>query len=187
MKWVRWIRVILFVSFLIVGCSKNKLSEEGKVLVEQLINDYQVYFDFPLILNNYSASIHSEHLLINKETNASIYNGDRITLVCNGEAKNNEVIRVTGEYKDRNLNGIFVEIHSVPTEYNEDSLEQLAVTFLSEYNLAQEVSLMDQRVRENEREIIFRFQTEQDNIIKVYVNKDLQAVVGFLLTDSEDL
>ena len=46
---------------------------------------------------------------------------------------------------------------------------------------------MDQRVRENEREIIFRFQTEQDNIIKVYVNKDLQAVVGFLLTDGEDL
>ena len=75
----------------------------------------------------------------------------------------------------------------IPTEYSEDSLEQLAVTFLSEYNLAQEVSLMDQRVRENEREIIFRFQTEQDNIIKVYVNKDLQAVVGFLLTDSEDL
>ena len=61
------------------------------------------------------------------------------------------------------------------------------MVFLSEYNLAQEVSLMDQRVRENEREIIFRFQTEQDNIIKVYVNKDLQAVVGFLLTDSEDL
>ena len=112
MKWVRWIRVILFSFFLIVGCSKNRLSEEEQVLVEQLINDYQVYFDFPLILNNYSASIQSEHLLINKETNNSIYNGDRITLVCNGEAKNNEVIRVTGEYKDRSLKGIFVEIHS---------------------------------------------------------------------------
>ena len=46
MKWVRWIRVILFSFFLIVGCSKNRLSEEEQVLVEQLINDYQVYFDF---------------------------------------------------------------------------------------------------------------------------------------------
>ena len=41
---------------------------------------------------------------------------------------------------------------------------------------------MEQKVKENKRETIFCFQTEQDNIIKVYVNKDLQAVVGFLLT-----
>ena len=187
MKWLRWMKVSLFVSLLIVGCSTNKLSEEDQLLLEQLINDYQVYFDFPLILNNYSASIQSEQSLINTETNDSIYNGDRITLARNGEAKNNEVIRVTGEYKDRDLNGIFVEIHSEPANYSEDSLEQLAAAFLSEYNLAQELSLMDQKVKENEREIIFRFQTEQDNIIKVYVNKDLQEVVGFLLTDGEDL
>ena len=187
MKWLRWMKISLFICFLIVGCSKNKLGEEEEILVEQLINDYQIYFDFPLILNNYSARIQSEQSLINTETNNSIYNGDRVTLARNGEAKNNEVIRVTGEYKDRDLNGIFVEIHSEPANYSEDSLEQLAAAFLSEYNFAQELSLIDQKVKENEREIIFRFQTEQDNIIKVYVNKDLEEVVGFLLTDGEDL
>ena len=35
--------------------------------------------------------------------------------------------------------------------------------------------------------MIFRFKTEQDAVIKVYVNQDLKQVVGFLKTDGEDL
>lgn len=177
----------LFIFFFIVGCSEKTISQADLVLVQQLIRDYQLYFDFPLVLNHYSVRIQPKQTFISNETNKTAYNLNRVTLVNNREAKHNEVIRVTGEYKDKNLNGVFVKIHSEPSESSEANLEQLAVTFLSKYNLAEQVSLIDQKVKENEREIIFRFQTEQDQIIKVYVNKDLNEVVGFLLTDGEDL
>lgn len=42
-------------------------------------------------------------------------------------------------------------------------------------------------MKENEREMIFRFKNEKDTVIKVYVNEDLKEVVGFLTTDGEDL
>lgn len=42
-------------------------------------------------------------------------------------------------------------------------------------------------MKENEREMIFRFKTEKDTVIKVYVNEYLKEVVGFLTTDGEDL
>ena len=51
--------------------------------------------------------------------------------------------------------------------------------FLSDHDMAKQVSLIDQKVKENEREMIFRFKTEQDTVIKVYVNQDLKQVVGF--------
>ena len=55
----------------------------------------------------------------------------------------------------------------------------MAVAFLSDHDVAKQVSLIDQKVKENEREMIFRFKTEQDTVIKVYVNQDLKQVVGF--------
>ena len=42
-------------------------------------------------------------------------------------------------------------------------------------------------MRENEREMIFRFKTEKDTVVKVYVNEDLKEVVVLLTTDCEDL
>ncbi len=185
MRVLKWISVL--VCLMLVGCSKQKLSEEDQVLVDHLVKDYQAYFDFPIIVNNFLAKVDKQGLLVDKETGEPIYDGDRVTLFRGGEPKDNEVIRITGEYKDEVLNGIFVEIHSKPTEYSEESLEQLAVAFLTEHQLAEQVSLIEQKVKENEREIIFRFQTENDSVIKVYVNQDLKEVVGYLKTDGEDL
>ena len=186
-RLMSWIMLGLLI-FSIMGCSNKELSKDDQALVEQLMKDYQTYFDFPLDVNSFSAHIQKQDSLVDKETNEPIYDGDRVTLVRGGEPKDNEVLRVTGEYKDGELTGIFVEIHSEPTDdYSEESLEQLAVGFLTDHQLASEVSLVDQNMRENEREMIFRFKTEKDTVIKVYVNEDLKEVVGFLTTDGEDL
>ena len=163
MRWFKWMGMLLGVGILLGACSSKKLSESDQLLVDYLVQDYQTYFDFPLVLNDFSATVQKEGELIDQETNEPIYEGDR----------------VTGEYKEGDLNGIFVEIHSEPTEYSEESLEQLAVAFLSDHDMAKQVSLIDQKVKENEREMIFRFKTEQDTVIKVYVNQDLKQVVGF--------
>ena len=187
MRRFRWMGMLLGVAILLGACSSKKLSESDQLLVDYLVQDYQTYFDFPLVLNDFSATVQKEGELIDQETNEPIYEGDRVTLIRGSEPKDNEVVRVTCEYKEGDLNGIFVEIHSEPTEYSEESLEQLAVAFLSEHDIAKQVSLIDQKVKENEREIIFRFKTEQNTVIKVYVNQDLKQVVGFLKTDGEDL
>lgn len=187
MRWFKWMGMLLGVGILLGACSSKKLSESDQLLVDYLVQDYQTYFDFPLVLNDFSATVQKEGELIDQETNEPIYEGDRVTLIRGSEPKDNEVVRVTGEYKEGDLNGIFVEIHSEPTEHSEESLEQLAVAFLSDHDMAKQVSLIDQKVKENEREIIFRFKTEQDTVIKVYVNQDLKQVVGFLKTDGEDL
>lgn len=187
MRWFKWMGMLLGVGILLGACSSKKLSESDQLLIDQLVEDYQIYFDFPLVLNDFSATVQKEGSLVDQETNEPIYEGDRVTLIRGSEPKDNEVIRVTGEYKEGDLNGIFVEIQSEPMEYSEESLEQLAVAFLSEHDMAKQVSLIDQKVKENEREIIFRFKTEQDTVIKVYVNQDLKQVVGFLKTDGEDL
>lgn len=185
MRVLKWLSI--FICLVLVGCSQQKLSKEDQVLVDDLMKDYEAYFHFPITVNDFSAKVEKQDSLVDKETDELIYNGDRVTLFRKGEPKDNEVIRITGEYKDDGLNGIFVEIHSKPTEYSEESLEQLAVAFLNEHQLAKRVSLIEQKVKENEREIIFRFQTESDSVIKVYVNQDLKVVVGFLITDGEDL
>ena len=179
MRWFKWTVMLLCVGILLGACSSKKLSESDQLLVDYLVEDYQIYFDFPLVLNDFSATVQKEGELIDQETNEPIYEGDRVTLIRGSEPKDNEVVRVTCEYKEGDLNGIFVEIHSEPTEYSEESLEQLAVAFLSEHDIAKQVSLIDQKVKENEREMIFRFKTEQDAVIKVYVNQDLKQVVGF--------
>lgn len=179
MRWFKWMGMLLGVGILLGACSSKKLSESDQLLVDYLVQDYQTYFDFPLVLNDFSATVQKEGELIDQETNEPIYEGDRVTLIRGSEPKDNEVVRVTGEYKEGDLNGIFVEIHSEPTEYSEESLEQLAVAFLSDHDVAKQVSLIDQKVKENEREMIFRFKTEQDTVIKVYVNQDLKQVVGF--------
>ena len=187
MRWFKWMGMLLGVGILLGACSSKKLSESDQLLIDQLVEDYQIYFDFPLVLNDFSATVQKEGELIDQETNEPIYEGDRVTLIRGSEPKDNEVVRVTGEYKEGDLNGIFVEIQSEPTEYSEESLEQLAVAFLSEHDMAKQVSLIDQKVKENESEIIFRFKSEQDTVIKVYVNQDLKQVVGFLKTVCEDL
>ena len=179
MRRFRWMGMLLGVAILLGACSSKKLSESDQLLVDYLVQDYQTYFDFPLVLNDFSATVQKEGELIDQETNEPIYEGDRVTLIRGSEPKDNEVVRVTGEYKEGDLNGIFVKIHSEPTEYSEESLEQLAVAFLSDHDMAKQVSLIDQKVKENEREMIFRFKTEQDTVIKVYVNQDLKQVVGF--------
>ena len=179
MRWFKWMGMLLGVAILLGACSSKKLSESDQLLVDYLVQDYQTYFDFPLVLNDFSATVQKEGELIDQETNEPIYEGDRVTLIRGSEPKDNEVVRVTGEYKEGDLNGIFVKIHSEPTEYSEESLEQLAVAFLSDHDMAKQVSLIDQKVKENEREMIFRFKTEQDTVIKVYVNQDLKQVVGF--------
>ena len=179
MRWFKWMGMLLGVGILLGACSSKKLSESDQLLVDYLVQDYQTYFDFPLVLNDFSATVQKEGELIDQETNEPIYEGDRVTLIRGSEPKDNEVVRVTGEYKEGDLNGIFVKIHSEPTEYSEESLEQLAVAFLSDHDMAKQVSLIDQKVKENEREMIFRFKTEQDTVIKVYVNQDLKQVVGF--------
>lgn len=179
MRRFKWMGMLLGVGILLGACSSKKLSESDQLLVDYLVQDYQTYFDFPLVLNDFSATVQKEGELIDQETNEPIYEGDRVTLIRGSEPKDNEVVRVTGEYKEGDLNGIFVEIHSEPTEYSEESLEQLAVAFLSDHDVAKQVSLIDQKVKENEREMIFRFKTEQDTVIKVYVNQDLKQVVGF--------
>ena len=179
MRWFKWMGMLLGVGILLGACSSKKLSESDQLLVDYLVQDYQTYFDFPLVLNDFSATVQKEGELIDQETNEPIYEGDRVTLIRGSEPKDNEVVRVTGEYKEGDLNGIFVKIHSEPTEYSEESLEQLAVAFLSDHDMAKQVSLIDQKVKENEREMIFHFKTEQDTVIKVYVNQDLKQVVGF--------
>ena len=179
MRWFKWMGMLLGVGILLGACSSKKLSESDQLLVDYLVQDYQTYFDFPLVLNDFSATVQKEGSFVDQETNEPIYEGDRVTLIRGSEPKDNEVVRVTGEYKEGDLNGIFVEIHSEPTEYSEESLEQLAVAFLSDHDVAKQVSLIDQKVKENEREMIFRFKTEQDTVIKVYVNQDLKQVVGF--------
>lgn len=187
MRQFKWMGMLLCVGILLGGCSSKNLSESDQLLVDYLVEDYQTYFDFPLVVNDFSVTVQKERSLVDQGTNEPIYDGDRVTLIRGDEPKKNEVIRVTGEYKKDDLNGIFVEIHSEPTDYSEESLEQLAVAFLSEHDIAKQVSLIDQKVKENEREIIFRFKTEQDIVVKVYVNQDLKQVVGFLKTDGEDL
>ena len=172
MRWFKWMGMLLGVGILLGACSSKKLSESDQLLIDQLVEDYQIYFDFPLVLNDFSATVQKEGSLVDQETNEPIYEGDRVTLIRGSEPKDNEVIRVTGEYKEGDLNGIFVEIHSEPMEYSEESLEQLAVAFLSEHDMAKQVSLIDQKVKENEREIIFRFKTEQELADYMNVNRD---------------
>ena len=69
-------------------------------------------------------------------------------------------------YQEGNLNGIFVEIHSESTaDYSEESLEQLAVAFLTNHQLASEVSLVEKKMRENEQEMIFRLALLDENVV----------------------
>ncbi|MTM42271.1 hypothetical protein GMA50_03970, partial [Turicibacter sanguinis] len=77
------------------------------------------------------------------------------------------------------------DINTKDSEYHEQSLEQLAVSFLSEHQLADTVSLLDSSKDGND--VIYRFEDLNQRIIKVYVNEDIRQVVGFLLNDGADL
>ena len=100
--------MLLGVAILLGACSSKKLSESDQLLVDYLVQDYQTYFDFPLVLNDFSATVQKEGELIDQETNEPIYEGDRVTLIRGSEPKDNEVVRVTGEYKEGDLNGFFI-------------------------------------------------------------------------------
>ena len=101
------------------------------------------------------------------------------------EPKENDVNRIVGEYIEGQLIGIRFDINTKDSEYHEQSLEQLAVSFLSEHQLADTVSLLDSSKDGND--VIYRFEDLNQRIIKVYVNEDIRQVVGFLLNDGADL
>ena len=101
------------------------------------------------------------------------------------EPKENDVNRIVGEYTEGQLIGIRFDINTKDSEYHEQSLEQLAVSFLSEHQLADTVSLLDSSKDGND--VIYRFEDLNQRIIKVYVNEDIRQVVGFLLNDGADL
>ena len=57
MRWIKWMGMLLGVGILLGACSSKKLSESDQLLVDYLVQDYQTYFDFPLVLNDFSATV----------------------------------------------------------------------------------------------------------------------------------
>ena len=53
MRWFKWMGMLLGVGILLGACSSKKLSESDQLLVDYLVQDYQTYFDFPLVLNDF--------------------------------------------------------------------------------------------------------------------------------------
>ena len=96
MRWFKWTVMLLCVGILLGACSSKKLSESDQLLVDYLVEDYQIYFDFPLVLNDFSATVQKEGELIDQETNEPIYEGDRVTLIGGRAPKDNEVVPGTG-------------------------------------------------------------------------------------------
>ena len=47
MRRFRWMGMLLGVAILLGACSSKKLSESDQLLVDYLVEDYQIYFDFP--------------------------------------------------------------------------------------------------------------------------------------------
>ena len=71
MRWFKWMGMLLGVAILLGACSSKKLSESDQLLVDYLVQDYQTYFDFPLVLNDFSATVQKGwgNLLIKKQMN----------------------------------------------------------------------------------------------------------------------
>ena len=187
MKWFQKLSIVLVGVFLLVGCEQSLGSEEVQTLSERLLHDYEVYFEQSLDLNSFSVGGEAQSGLINRETDEPIYGGNRIGFVLKREPKENEVYRVTGEYKDEVLQGIRVDINTTKSEYSEQSLEQICVEFLNEHQLAEAVSLLGVTTAQDGATIIYKFEEQNQRVIKVYVNQDLKQVVGFLLYDGVDL
>lgn len=187
MKWFQKISIILVGVFLLVGCEQSLESEEVQTLSQRLLHDYEVYFEQPLDLDSFSVGGEAQSGLIDRETDEPVYSGNRIGFVLKREPKENEVYRVTGEYKDNILQGIRVEINTTKSEYSEQSLEQICVEFLNEHQLADAVSLLGATTSQDGGTVIYKFEEQDQRVIKVYVNQDLKQVVGFLLYDGVDL
>lgn len=185
MKWLKSILFLLVGMFILAGCENEAQSEEAKTLVNQLVEDYQLYFNQRIDLDSYSVGVYEQSGLVEQETESPIYNGDRVGLVLDREPKENDVYRIAGEYKDGQLLGIRFDIYTKDSDYHEKSLEQLAVSFLSDHQLADTVSLLESSKDGND--VIYRFEDLNQRIIKVYVNEDIRQVVGFLLNDGVDL
>lgn len=186
MKWLKSMLVVMLGGMIfLAGCANETQSKEVKTLVNQLVEDYETYFNQTLDIEEYSVGVYEQSTLVEQEKNPAIYNGDRVDLVLDRTPKENEVARIAGEYKDGILLGIRYEVFSDDSEYVEKSLEQMAISFLSEHHLAETVSLLD--TSKDGNDIIYRFEDSNQQIIKVYVNEDLKQVVGFLLNDGADL
>lgn len=67
-RLMSWIMLGLLI-FSIMGCSNKELSKDDQALVEQLMKDYQTYFDFPLDVNSFSAHIQKQESLVDKLAN----------------------------------------------------------------------------------------------------------------------
>ncbi|WP_350022379.1 hypothetical protein [Turicibacter sanguinis] len=184
---MKWLRLVIFLSvgvLILSGCANEVPSEEVKTLVNQLVEDYQLYFHQSIDLNDYSVGVYESTDLAEEDTQVN-YKGDRVGLVLDREPKENDVNRIVGEYIEGQLIGIRFDINTKDSEYHEQSLEQLAVSFLSEHQLADTVSLLDSSKDGND--VIYRFEDLNQRIIKVYVNEDIRQVVGFLLNDGANL
>ena len=187
MKWFQKLSIILVGIFLLVGCEQSLDSEEIQTLSERLLHDYEVYFAQPLDLDRFSVGGEERSGLIGREIDEPIYGGNRIGFVLKREPKENEVYRVMGEYKDEVLQGIRVDINATRSEYSEQSLEQICAEFLNEHQLAEAVTLLGVTTAQDGKTIVYKFEEQNQRVIKVYVNQDLKQVVGFLLYDGVDL
>lgn len=187
MKWIQRLTIVLVGIFLLAGCEQSLDQDELHSLSERLLQDYELYFDQPLDIERFAVGGEAQSGLIDRDTETSIYGGDRIDFTLKREPKENEVYQVTGEYKGDVLQGIRVDIYTSSSEYSEQSLEQLGVEFLNKHHLAESVSLLGALADQDESIIIYKFEDEDQQIIKVYVNQDIKQVVGFLLYDGVDL
>lgn len=187
MKWYQKLSISLVGVCLLVGCEQSLDSQEVQTLSERLVHDYEVYFEQSLDLDSFSVGGEAQSGLIDRETDEPTSGGNRIGFVLKREPKKNEVYRVMGEYKDEVLQGIRVDINTTRSEYSEQSLEQICVEFLNEHQLADAVSLLGVTTAQDSATIIYKFEEQNQRVIKVYVNQDLKQVVGFLLYDGVDL
>lgn len=185
MKRLKPILFLLLGMILLSGCRNETQSTEGEMLVDRLLQDYQTYFNQTLDLSDYSIGGYKPSGLMEKEAIAPTYLGERVGLVLDRAPKKNEVQRLAGEYKDGELLGIRYEVYTESSIYQEDSLEYVAVSFLSQHDLATQVSLID--VTRDGNDVVYRFEDMEQQIIKVYVNEDIRQVVGFLLNNGVDL
>ncbi len=187
MKVLRKLAIVMMMGVVLCGCEQSLNQDEVDSLSERLLQDYQVYFEQPLDIKSFEIGGEAQSGLIDRETEAPIYGGDRVGFILKRAPKENEVYRVVGEYKDGVLKGIRLGINTQDSGYSEQSLEQLCVEFLSEHQLAESVSLLGVAVDDEDSVMTYKFEDQNGNIIKVYVNEDIREVVGFLLYDGVDL
>lgn len=185
MKCLKSILVLLVGIVMLAGCRNETQPTEDHMLVDRLLQDYETYFNQTLNLSDYSIGEYEPSGLMEQEAIVPTYMGERVGLVLDRIPKKNDVQRLAGEYKDGELLGIRYKVYTENSVYQEDSLEHVAVSFLSKHDLASQVSLID--VTQDGNDIVYRFEDMEHHIIKVYVNDDIRQVVGFLLNNGVDL